>query len=77
MVDTLALGASAARHGGSSPLLPTNKTAKAVFCLGQKKVRMTFGEDEKTLNISHGAQRVRYERCTDPVRVKIPLLPTS
>ncbi len=24
MVDTLALGASAARHGGSSPLLPTD-----------------------------------------------------
>ena len=32
MVDTLALGASAARHGGSSPLPPTK--SEAMQCAG-------------------------------------------
>ncbi len=36
MADTLALGASAARHGGSSPLPRTNKSVKADFLMRGK-----------------------------------------
>ena len=38
MADTLALGASAARHGGSSPLPRTNKLTKSQFFVVREAV---------------------------------------
>jgi hypothetical protein len=36
--------------------------------LGKKMRLRIFARDSKTLSISHGAQRVRYEGCTESVR---------
>jgi hypothetical protein len=48
LVDALALGASEATHGGSSPLLGTNKTAKAVFVVTRKQaIKYCLREDLK------------------------------
>ena len=43
MVDTLALGASAARRGGSSPLLPTN--SNFVFIIKYDIMQLGFHFD--------------------------------
>ena len=40
MADTLALGASAARHGGSSPLPCTKKSAVADFLMHGKQAKV-------------------------------------
>jgi hypothetical protein len=51
MADTLALGASAARHGGSSPLPRTNKiTFLGDFLLAGEKLWESFCEDLKTFD---------------------------
>ncbi len=38
----------------------------------QERISGAYGRDLKTLSISRGAQRARYERCTESVRFKIP-----
>ena len=51
MADTLALGASAVRHGGSSPLPCTNKSAKADFLIHREASKsLCLREDLKTFD---------------------------
>jgi hypothetical protein len=52
MADTLALGASAVRHGGSSPLSPTkSRLRKRSLILCEKKSNViAFREDLKTFD---------------------------
>ncbi len=60
MVDTSALGADAARRGGSSPLPPTKLLKISKRCTDP--VRTKSLPPTKLLKIS--------KRCTDPVRIK-------
>ena len=49
MVYTLALGASAARRGGSSPLLPTRKNSDSCFLFGAEESRNDFRRGRENL----------------------------
>ena len=53
LVDALALGASAARHGGSSPLLRTIKFGESrIFCAQKTSELLHSCEESKRLSIS-------------------------
>ena len=60
MADALALGASSARSGGSSPLPPIRR----------KQIYLFSREDLKTLSIYDPPIGGECERCTDSVRIK-------
>ena len=70
LVDTLALGASAARHEGSSPFLGThakNRSSRtSVFCMGAQEESQPFGfcENLNEVAVSAMTNRVRIEIVT-------------
>ena len=77
--DTLALGASAARRGGASPLLPTNKELSGIFG-GYKRTAQSadqgfFGGIAREFRIS-GAQARRVFSPRSRCEPKISLAQT-
>ena len=74
MADTLDLGSSAAKHKGSSPLLPTNRNE------AQEQHSDANGQSQAA-NLAHltGISSVGSERCADNAKVlgSNPRCPTN
>ena len=78
LVDAPVLGTGRAICGGSSPLLGTKKIPrKGIFVCPGSKVRGTLREDLKRLPGTFECAKKVPTTCTDPVRIKIPLLHTK